>query len=199
MPNDGIPTDEELIRFIEGGGHRSGAARNPVAQDAPAIPRKVVSVLLFDGEGRMLLQRRAASKYYSPGAWSSSCDALLWPGEAPEMAARWRLAEELKVIPQDLIEAGASLYWQTDPVLGVAEFVVNHVFVGRLLAPPRPNAAEVAGVAMASPAELRRMLAGEQFSSWFQAVADVALVRVPAWLAALSDWRPAAARSGPAD
>ena len=189
MPNDGIPTDEELIEFIDGAGHRAGAVGNPVACDVPAIPRKAVSVLLFDGEGRMLLQRRAASKYYSPGVWSSSCDGQPRPGEAPEKAAMSRLAEELDVIPRDLTRAGASVYWQTDPVLGLGKCVINHVFVGRLLTPPCPDPAEVAEVAMVTPAELRRMLAGEQFSSWFLAVTEVALIRIPAWLAGLADWR----------
>ncbi|HEY2574874.1 MAG TPA: NUDIX domain-containing protein [Streptosporangiaceae bacterium] len=188
MPNDGIPTNEELTGFIDGTGQRAGTAGNPVARDAPAIPRKTVSVFLFDGEGRMLLQRRAASKFYSPGAWSSSCDGHARPGEAPEMEATSRLAEELDVIPRDLTRAGAAVYWQTDPVLGLGECVVNHVFAGRLLTPPCPDPAEVAEVAMVTPAELHRMLAGEQFSSWFRAVTEVALIRIPAWLAGLADW-----------
>jgi isopentenyl-diphosphate delta-isomerase len=188
MPNDGIPTDEELIEFIDGTGQRAGAARNPVARDTPVIPRKAVSVFLFDGEGHMLLQRRAVSKYYSPGVWSSSCDGQPRSGEAPEMAAMSRLAEELDVIPRDLARVGAAVYWQTDPLLGLGECVINHVFVGRLLTPPCPDPAEVAEVAMVTPAELRRMLAGEQFSSWFRAVTEIALIRTPAWLAGLANW-----------
>jgi hypothetical protein len=41
---------------------------------------------------------------------------------------------------------------------------------------------------MVTPAELRGMLAGEQFSSWFRSVTEVALIRIPAWLAGLADW-----------
>jgi isopentenyl-diphosphate delta-isomerase len=186
MPNDGIPADEKPPR------------------DVPGRPRKAVSVFLFDEEGRMLLlRRRAAGRYYSPGVWSGSCDGQPRPGEAPEMAAM-RLAGELGVIPRDLTRAGASVYRRTDPALGPGKCVLNHVFVGRLPTPPGPDPAEVAEVAMVTPAELRRMLAGEQFSSWFRSVAEVALIRVPAWLAGLADWnedvtrapRPAINRPG---
>jgi isopentenyl-diphosphate delta-isomerase len=104
------------------------------------------------------------------------------------MEATSRLAEELDVIPRDLTRAGAAVYRQTDPVLGLGDCVVNHVFVGRLLTLPCPDPAEVAEVAMVTPAELRLMLAGEQFSLWFRAVIAVAFVRIPAWLAELADW-----------
>jgi isopentenyl-diphosphate delta-isomerase len=161
---------------------------NEVARDVPAIPRKAVSVFLFDGEGRMLLQRRAVGKYYSPGVWSSSCDGQPRAGEAPEMAATSRLAAELDVMPRDLTRVGASVYRQTDPVLGMGECVINYVFTGRLLTPPSPDPAEVAEIAVVTPAELRGMLAGEQFSSWFRSVIEIALIRIPAWLAGLADW-----------
>jgi hypothetical protein len=48
---------------------------------------------------------------------------------------------------------------------------------------------------MVTPAELRPMLAGEQFSSWFRAVTKVAFVRTPAWLAGLADWNEDVIRS----
>jgi len=64
MPNDGIPTDEELTELVSGAGRRTGAVGNLVAHDVSVKPRKAVSVFLFDGDGRMLLQRRAACKYY---------------------------------------------------------------------------------------------------------------------------------------
>jgi isopentenyl-diphosphate delta-isomerase len=135
----------------------------------------------------MLLQRRAVGTYYSPGVWSSSCDGQPRLGEAPEMAAS-RLAAELDVMPRDLTRVGASVYRQTDPVLEMVQCVINHVFVGRLLMQPSPDPAEVAEIAMVTPGELREMLAGEQFSSWFRSVAEVALIRIPAWLAGLADW-----------
>ena len=189
MPNDGIPIDEELTEIISGAGRRTGAVGNLVARDVSVKPRKAFSVFLFDGDGRLLLKRRAACKYYSPGVWSSSCDGHLRRGEAPETAATARLAEELDVIPEDLTNVGASIYRLRDPAFGLVECVINHVFVGRLLTSPRPDPDEVAEVALATPAELGRMLAGNRFSSWFQAVTEVALIRIPPWLAGLADWR----------
>ncbi len=194
MPNDGIPTDEELNELISGADRRTGAVGNLVAHGFSLKPRKAVSVFLFDGDGRMLLQRRAACKYYSPGVWSSSCDGHVRPGEAPEAAATARLAEELDVIPEHLTNVGASIYRLRDPAFGLVECVINHVFVGRLLTSPHPDPDEVAEVALATPAELGRMLADDRFSSWFRAVTEVALIRIPHWLPGLADWREDAIR-----
>ena len=56
---------------------------------------RAVSICIVDGEGRMLLQRRAAVKYHSPGLWANACCSHPRPGEATLAAALRRLPEEL--------------------------------------------------------------------------------------------------------
>ena len=56
-----------------------------------------VSVFLFDGDGRLLIQRRAATKYHCPGQWANTCCTHPHWGEAPANAARRRLGEELGI------------------------------------------------------------------------------------------------------
>ena len=56
-----------------------------------------VSVFLFDPGGRLLVQRRAASKYHCPGQWANTCCTHPHWGESPGPAARRRTDEELGI------------------------------------------------------------------------------------------------------
>jgi isopentenyl-diphosphate delta-isomerase len=72
-----------------------------------------VSVFVMDGD-RTLIQRRALSKYHTPGLWANAvCTHPHW-GEAPVDCARRRLREELGVTglvltPRDRIEYRADV------------------------------------------------------------------------------------------
>lgn len=58
------------------------------------LRHRAVSVFVFDGD-RLLVQRRAASKYHSAGLWANTCCSHpLWGEEASACAAR-RLGQEL--------------------------------------------------------------------------------------------------------
>ena len=50
----------------------------------------------------------------------------------------------------------------------------NHLFVGLVQSPLRPEAAEVGDTAFVTPAELAERHAKEPFSSWFMTVLDAA-------------------------
>ncbi|UKL12802.1 isopentenyl-diphosphate Delta-isomerase [Pseudomonas savastanoi] len=58
---------------------------------------RAISVFLFDKDGRLLLQRRSASKYHAAGLWANSCCGHPRPGELPIDAAVRRLQEELGI------------------------------------------------------------------------------------------------------
>jgi isopentenyl-diphosphate delta-isomerase len=176
---------EELVELVDDIGRRTGGMGELAAHRAPGKKHRAFSVFLFDPQGRLLLQRRAAGKYHSPGMWSSSCCGHPRPGEAPEMAVRRRVTEELGVVPDDLALAGTITYRLTDPMSGLVEHEYNHVFVGHLLYSPLPDPAEVADIAMVTEAELDQMLEREPFSVWFKAVAHVAMTAAPALLPGL--------------
>ena len=58
------------------------------------IPHLAISIFIFDGE-RLLLQRRASTKYHSAGLWANTvCSHPRWQESAEECAHR-RLQEEL--------------------------------------------------------------------------------------------------------
>jgi len=58
---------------------------------------RAFSVFLFNSEGAVLIQQRAAGKMLWPGYWSNSCCSHPRPGEPVEDAGRRRVREELNL------------------------------------------------------------------------------------------------------
>src|SRR5688572_2367880 len=56
---------------------------------------RAFSVFIFNDQGEMLLQKRAATKYHSAGLWTNACCSHPRPGEATLSAANRRLKEEM--------------------------------------------------------------------------------------------------------
>jgi isopentenyl-diphosphate delta-isomerase len=88
-----------------------------------------VSVFLFTGHSRLLLQQRAASKYHSRGLWSNSACTHPGPDEAPADAASRAVFEELGAS----VSLWPAFVTQYDLDVGSAmhEKEYNQVFVGR--------------------------------------------------------------------
>lgn len=91
------------------------------------LRHKAVSVFLMRGDA-LLLQRRAAEKYHTPGLWANTCCTHpLW-NEPPEACAVRRLREELGIVGpgpefRDRIE------YRADVGNGLTEHEVVDVFV----------------------------------------------------------------------
>ncbi|MEV5430427.1 isopentenyl-diphosphate Delta-isomerase [Streptomyces sp. NPDC052701] len=163
-----------LLELVDEDGVTIGTAEKLAAHRAPGQLHRAFSVFLFDERGRLLLQQRALGKYHSPGVWSNTCCGHPYPGEAPFAAAARRTYEELGVSPSLLAEAGTVRYNHPDPASGLVEQEYNHLFVGLVQSPPRPDRDEVASTAFVTPAELARRHARDTFSAWFMTVLDAA-------------------------
>ena len=64
---------------------------------ARGLWHRAVHVLVFDGGGRVFLQKRSMLKDLSPGLWDSSCSGHLDAGEDYDAAAVRELEEEIGV------------------------------------------------------------------------------------------------------
>ncbi|MDN0198658.1 isopentenyl-diphosphate Delta-isomerase [Streptomyces sp. S.PNR 29] len=172
-PSNGA-ADAILLELVDENGVTIGTAEKLAAHQPPGQLHRAFSVFLFDERGRLLLQQRALGKYHSPGVWSNTCCGHPYPGEAPFAAAARRTHEELGVSPSLLAEAGTVRYNHPDPDSGLVEQEYNHLFVGMVQSPLRPNPEEVAATAFVTPAELAERHANDIFSSWFMTVLDAA-------------------------
>ncbi|GLW48722.1 isopentenyl-diphosphate Delta-isomerase [Streptomyces sp. NBRC 14336] len=172
-PSNGT-ADEILLELVDENGVTIGTAEKLAAHQPPGQLHRAFSVFLFDERGRLLLQQRALGKYHSPGVWSNTCCGHPYPGEAPFAAAARRTFEELGVSPSLMAEAGTVRYNHPDPDSGLVEQEFNHLFVGLVQAPPRPDPEEVGATAFVTPGELAERHAKDTFSSWFMTVLDAA-------------------------
>ena len=129
---------------------------------------RAISVFLFNDEGAMLLQQRAAGKYHSPLLWTNACCSHPRPGEAPADAARRRMMEEMG-LKTDVLHAFSFVY-RADFDNGLVEYEYDHVFVGRFSGVPVPDITEVADWEYVPIAELYNRVATEPsaFTPWFR-------------------------------
>ncbi|OIV35810.1 isopentenyl-diphosphate delta-isomerase [Mangrovactinospora gilvigrisea] len=168
---------EIMLELVDDAGRTIGTAEKLSAHLPPGRPHRAFSVFLFDTRGRMLLQRRAMSKYHSPGVWSNTCCGHPYPNEAPIAAAARRTYEELGAAPNRIEEGGTVRYDLPDPASGLIEREFNHLFVGTVDAAMAPDPDEVEDTRFVTAAELAelREAPGSEFSVWFPTVLDAAL------------------------
>lgn len=166
--------DAILLELVDEDGTTIGTAEKLAAHQPPGQLHRAFSVFLFDDRGRLLLQQRALGKYHSPGVWSNTCCGHPYPGEAPFAAAARRTHEELGVSPSLLAEAGTVRYNHPDPDSGLVEQEYNHLFVGLVQSPVRPDPQEVGATAFVTAEELAERHAKDTFSSWFMSVLNAA-------------------------
>jgi isopentenyl-diphosphate delta-isomerase len=108
------------------------------------LMHRAISVFVFDGSGRMLVQRRAAGKYHCAGFWANACCSHPYPGEAPKAAAQRRCREELG-LDIDVNPAGR-IHYRADVGSGLIEDELVHLYWGVAKAPCDLNPDEVAAV-----------------------------------------------------
>ena len=129
---------------------------------------RAFSVFIFDTEGRMLLQQRAATKYHGALLWTNACCSHPFPGEDTLAAAQRRLREELGFsIPLQKIFC---FTYRAQVENNLIEHEFDHVFVGEYEGPMQLNAAEVAGVSFKAVDEIKLALKIQpaNFTTWFR-------------------------------
>jgi isopentenyl-diphosphate delta-isomerase len=143
--------------------HRSGALH------------RAFSVFVFDARGRILLQRRARTKYHSGGKWANSCCGHPTAGEPTVAAAERRLWEEMGIRSR-LAEVGTFVY-RAELDDGLIEHELDHVLVGHHAGTPHPDPREVEAWRWAPPPDIHKSLQDtpEEFAVWFERALAIAL------------------------
>lgn len=127
------------------------------------------SILLFNEQKELMLQRRADSKYHFAGRWSNTCCGHPRPGEQMHLAVSRRLREELGV-KSSLDKVKDLYYYAKDPVSGFIEHEYLHIYQGQFEGEPDPNPDEVGAWRWVSIPQLKSELARHynSFTPWFQ-------------------------------
>lgn len=166
--------DRNLVVLVDDNGAAIGVADKLAAHRAPGTLHLAFSVFLFDTDGRLLIQQRAADKYHFPLVWANSCCSHPRPGQELVAAAESRVAEELG-LKIALRPVGSFVYQASDARSGLVEHEFDWVLVGELSDVPLPDPREVADVRLVSPAELAEAVATEVFAPWFEEAYAIAL------------------------
>lgn len=185
-----MPTDEMLI-LVDGNDVPVGFDTKLDIHKRGALHR-AFSVLIFDGRGRLMLQRRARRKYHSAGLWTNTCCGHPRPGEETGLAAKRRLREEMG-FDCDLGKVAAFTYRALLPN-GLVEHEYDHVYVGRFDGEPEPDPAEASEWRWLDTTALREAVAArpDDFTIWFREM----LARAPH--DGIEHWRTLAVAMRPA-
>lgn len=134
------------------------------------LRHKAVSVFVVDGT-RVLIQKRAAGKYHTPGLWANTCCTHpRWDEEAATCAIR-RLREELGITGLYPSYAGRVEY-RADVGQGLIEHELVDIFVAEATADlvVRPNPSEVEEVRWVDLYDLKAevLRQPDRFTPWLR-------------------------------
>ena len=131
---------------------------------------RAFSIILFDHNGRMLIQKRSKEKYHSSGLWTNTCCSHPLPGEDLAVATRRRLNEEMGI---DLEPAFSYSFIYKAPLdKNLVEHELDHVFVGQFNGIPAVNENEVEDWKYVDVNWLKRDIAlhPEAYTVWFKLI-----------------------------
>lgn len=156
------PPREEVVLLADDG-TPVGTADKATVHTAHTPLHLAFSCHLFDGEGRILVTRRALAKATWPGVWTNSFCGHPAPGETMENAIARRAADELGTTVENLVVALPDFRYRATDAAGIVEYEVCPVYTATIAGALHPVAAEVAEWEWVDP---RVLLAAVDATPW---------------------------------
>lgn len=129
---------------------------------------RAFSVFIFNNQGQLLLQQRAAEKYHSAGLWSNTCCSHPRFGEETADAVNRRMQEEMGL----KCDAAFAFRFVYKAVLenGLTEYESDHVYIGVADDMPQPAKDEVQSWEYMYPVELAKAIENHpaQYTAWLK-------------------------------
>lgn len=163
-----VSSEGESLILVDLDDKEKGVLSKAECHDGEGVLHRAFSVFLFNRDGELLLQQRAAGKRLWPMFWSNTCCSHPRQGESIEVAAVRRLEDELHA-SAELEFVYKFSYRAKFQDLG-SEHELCHVFLGRLDGDVRPNETEIEALrfVLAGQLEEEFQTRPEQFTPWFR-------------------------------
>lgn len=137
---------------------------------------RAFSILIFNRNGEMLIQKRAHAKYHSAGLWTNACCSHPMPGEAVDEAARRRLQYEMGIdVPSQF---AFKFTYKVNLDHDLIEHEVDHVYTAVFDGTPSVNPEEVADWKFIAVNDLKEDVRKhpEKYTHWFSLILDHTLL-----------------------
>jgi isopentenyl-diphosphate delta-isomerase len=160
--------DPEALILVDESDRRLGFLSKTLCHEGRGVLHRAFSLLIFNDEGELLIQQRAASKRLWPMYWSNSCCSHPRGDETLEAATQRRLYEELGIrCPLHFL---FKFQYQAQFDATGAENELCSVYVGRCREPVKVNSGEIRDWRWISPETLNGEIGAQgaaAFTPWF--------------------------------
>ena len=132
--------NEEMVILVDENDNELGLMEKLKAHEKGVLHR-AFSVFLLNKSNELLLQKRALSKYHSPGLWTNTCCSHPRDNETIIEAANRRLGEEMGI--SSSMKPLLSFIYKAEFDNGLTEHELDHVVIGNFNGHPVINEDEV--------------------------------------------------------
>lgn len=160
---------KEFVVLVDQDDQKLGLMEKQQAHVAGLLHR-AFSVFVFNSNGELMIQQRAASKYHSPTLWTNTCCSHPRDNETYEQAAHRRLKEEMG-FDCDL-EFKFSFIYKAHLDNNLTEHELDHVFIGTYNDEPKLNPEEVMAYRWFDLMDLKKDIEKnpQNYTAWFKII-----------------------------
>ena len=131
---------DEMVILVDKNDNQLGLMEK-IEAHKKAVLHRAFSVFILNENNELLLQKRALSKYHSPGLWTNTCCSHPRDGESVINAGIRRLSEEMGFETE--LNTLFSFIYKAEFDNGLTEHEFDHVLLGRYNKNPLINKLEV--------------------------------------------------------
>ncbi|MGB3774011.1 MAG: isopentenyl-diphosphate Delta-isomerase [Leeuwenhoekiella sp.] len=160
---------EEMVILVDENDRQVGLMAKMEAHEK-ALLHRAFSVFVFNDKKELMLQRRALTKYHTPGLWTNTCCSHQRPGESNIEAGSRRLQEEMGFTTT--LKESISFIYKAPFENGLTEHEYDYILLGEYNDKPQPNPAEVAAWKWLSLEEVKKDIENkpEIYTAWFKII-----------------------------